>query len=270
MTLDLCDTLAIDVHPQPGVIHLTCSDPTLETDGRNLVVRAASDLLLSLAEGHAMRRAGLSIHLSKRIPTGGGLGGGSADAAYTLMGVNELLGLGVEGGRLAELAGGLGSDVAFFLAGPSALCTGRGEVVQRLGGGRLTMAALLALPGTGMPTPAVYREFDRLGLGSVLPPAGEELARYEAMAGLPAEELLPRLVNDLEAPAFALSRELAELRGKLERAFGRPVRMSGSGSTLFTLFDNISEADLAAKRFPSEDGVRLLAVKLCPVHHRVE
>lgn len=277
ITLDLADTLTFSLHPQPNTLLLTCSDPTLETDGRNLVVRAASDLLLSLPAEHPARNTGLSIHLTKRIPSGGGLGGGSSDAAHTLLALNDLLFLQLPATHLHRLAAALGSDVPFFLHAPSALCTSRGDIVQPLPTPR-PLAALLALPSIRMPTPAVFREFDRLRLGSTLPSPPAHLAHYTSLARLPASDLLPHLTNDLEPAAFSLSPELSNLRNFLESSLARPVRMSGSGSTLFTLYDTLTLATAAAtsaasslaNRLPSAPHLpptQLLPVSLCPKPH---
>ena len=91
-----------------------------------------------------------------------------------------------------------------------------------------------------MPTPRVYQVFDSLGLGKAQ--ANHDQPEWRQWTSLSADELLPRLVNDLEAPAFQLSPHLGLLRNDLEQALGRIVRMSGSGSTLFTLFDEEDEA----------------------------
>lgn len=260
VTVGLFDELTLGTYPLPG-IHFSCDDPTLAVDGRNLVVRAAGDLLLL----PAAKNAGLSITLTKRIPTGGGLGGGSADAAFTLLGVNKLLGLGLSLPQLAAHAAKLGSDVAFFLHGPSALCTGRGEIVDPLPAPRPT-AALLVLPQIRMPTPAVYKEFDRLALGSTLGTAAEQVQAWTAAGSLPAADLLARLVNDLEPPAYALAPELRDLHHALERQLHRTIRMSGSGSTLFTLYDDLADAQAAAARLAANEthGTHYRAVQLCP------
>jgi 4-diphosphocytidyl-2-C-methyl-D-erythritol kinase len=123
VAVDLFDTLEVRRGPA-GVVALECDPPTLPTDGRNLVVKAAD----------ALRRAagtdqGASLRLTKRIPHEAGLGGGSSDAATTLLALNRLWGLGLGRDELAAVAAGVGSDVAFFLSPPAGWCTGRGEVV---------------------------------------------------------------------------------------------------------------------------------------------
>lgn len=270
VTVGLFDELTFEPYPLPGV-YLTCSDPSLAVDGRNLVIRAAHELLLSLPEDDPARLQGIAISLTKRIPTGGGLGGGSADAAYTLLGLTRMLDLLCTSGQLQTIAARLGSDVAFFLKGPSALCTGRGELVDALPAPSSARAALLVLPGVHMPTPAVYREFDKLNLGRDLEPRHAAITRWMDGAGMRADALLGLLENDLETPAFAISAELSALRAALQRRLGRPVRMSGSGSTLFTLYDRLEDATRMAEILEHEGLAReggALAVEVCPrVNH---
>src|SRR4029077_140185 len=107
--------------------HLTCSDPTLPTDAGNLVHRAAT-LFFQKTE----IRDGVRIHLEKKIPMAAGLGGGSGNAATTLLGLNELFSQPLSADQLQETAAALGSDVPFFLQHHPALATGRGEKIQSL------------------------------------------------------------------------------------------------------------------------------------------
>jgi 4-diphosphocytidyl-2-C-methyl-D-erythritol kinase len=211
----------------------------LPTDERNLVIRAA----LALREHVRRPTLAATIELEKRIPSGGGLGGGSSDAATTLLALNELWSLKLDRSELCRVADRVGSDVPFFLFPPSADCRGRGEVVTPLPPPK-PRAAVLILPGTSMPTPAVYRRFDEL---SPTPPPLDSTFRFDDWAHLDTSTLLPRLVNDLEPPAFSIDPKLGRLRDDAERLLGRAVRMSGSGSTLFTLFDTIDEAEQAAE-----------------------
>jgi 4-diphosphocytidyl-2-C-methyl-D-erythritol kinase len=121
---------------------------------------------------------------------------------------------------------------------------------------------LLALPKLAMPTADVYRRFDELGLGrqrdiELEPP-------WEAWAQLPSEILLPRLVNDLERPAFEIAPPLGELRERIEKVLSRPVRMSGSGSSLFTLFDSREQASEAAETVERQMNENLNVVEVSP------
>ena len=110
-----------------GGVTLTCSEPGLPVDSRNLVHRAASQFLQT-----AGIRDGVKIHLEKNIPLAAGLGGGSGNAATTLLGLNELFGSPLSHEKLSQLAAALGSDIPFFLQSKPALATGRGEQVESL------------------------------------------------------------------------------------------------------------------------------------------
>jgi 4-diphosphocytidyl-2-C-methyl-D-erythritol kinase len=231
-------------------IELTCDDPSLPVNQDNLVVKAAL----------ALRSAsqGVRIKLSKRIPAGGGLAGGSSDAATTLMGLAKLWNLPLQKDDLVRIAAQLGSDIAFFFSGPSGICSGLGEIVRPIPPPQARWA-LLILPPFGMPTPAVYRQFDQLRLGTVQ--AIDIQPDWENWVKLPAVQLLPKLMNDLESPAFDLNPELGRLRNQWEHRLHRPVRMSGSGSTLFTLYDLREEADEAAAK---TEGQTARVVELAP------
>jgi 4-diphosphocytidyl-2-C-methyl-D-erythritol kinase len=204
-------------------------------DETNLIVRAAKMLDPT---------GGAEVVLSKRIPIGGGLGGGSSNAAFALRAFNEIWNLRRTDAELSRIASQLGSDIVFFLHGPSSVCAGRGERVKPIAA-PAAKSVVLIFPKMSMPTPTVYRRFDEMGLGSL-----DSITRepdWTAWTQAPTNQLLPKLVNDLEAPAFALRPELGRLRQDIEQNIGRIVRMSGSGSTLFTLADNAGEALSLAK-----------------------
>ena len=135
-------------------IQLTCSEPSLPTDPRNLAYRAA-ELFLRAAK----TKEGVRIHLEKRIPLAAGLGGGSANAAVTLLGLNELFGQPLAPDKLQLIAAFLGSDVPFFLQSNPALATGRGEQVQQLDPFPALKGAVFLLihPGFGIATAWAYQ-----------------------------------------------------------------------------------------------------------------
>lgn len=245
-TVELFDTLIFE-RARPSGLTLSCDQADLTNDQTNLVCKAAASLAEWIARPPARADVpgGITASLHKKIPIGAGLGGGSSDGARTLLVLNRLWNLHLPHDVLSHLAAGLGSDVPFFLSQPSAICTGRGEFVRPTP--PPSGYALLILPHLAMPTPAVYRQFDQMRLGSSL---GAE-PPFSNWADLGALDLLPRLVNDLEPPAFALRPDLGHLRQQAERILDRPVRMSGSGSTLFTLYDSVSEAHAAASRLAS-------------------
>ena len=248
VTVGLFDELTIEAADD---LRLTCDDPAIPNDDRNLVLRAAHALRPPGGPGAAMR-------LAKRIPAGGGLGGGSSNAAAALIVLNDFWQLGLSRARLHAIAATLGSDVPFFLHGPSSLCEGRGERVTPVSLPACRQAVLI-LPKIALSTPAVFRTLDELRPNAPEPAAGP------APAATDARSLLDAIVNDLEPPAFALRPDLADLAAAAARLVGRPVRMSGSGSTLFTLFDGqTTEAGRAVLDVGTKLRVRTASVSICP------
>ncbi len=181
---------------------------------------------------------GVRMRLFKQIPLGGGLGGGSSDAAAALKALSDLWGTTVEREVLLRMAAGLGADVPFFLD-PSPAAIGRG-IGERLDAfpHPCRFWTVLALPDFGVPTAEVYRRYDPVSPtpDQPLEPLLEALSRSDLTAVLQA------LWNGMEPLAFALRSDLGALRDALEGSAGRPVRMSGSGSTLFTLTETEPEA----------------------------
>jgi 4-diphosphocytidyl-2-C-methyl-D-erythritol kinase len=186
----------------------------------NLAVRAAEALWPELG-----LRGGLRIRLRKQVPAGGGLGGGSSDAAAVL----RLLGhVGhVAEARLLEIAAELGSDVPFCVRGTPAWMRGRGEVLEPIDGVPPIMT-LVVVPPFGCSTPAVYRAWDELG-----GPTGREVPPPPPLA-----HLSPVLVNDLEPAAEHVEPRLLGFREHLEKVLERPALLCGSGSSYATWFDD--------------------------------
>jgi len=218
-------------------LRLVCRGADVPAGEDNLVLKAAR-----LLRSEAGAAAGARITLEKRVPAGRGLGGGSSDAAATLLGLSALWGLGRSRGDLAALGARLGSDVPLFLGPPLAVMRGRGE---RLRGVEAACRwwLTLAWPAYGNPTAEVYAAYDRLP-----PPAG---ARPEATAVLarldgPASGAAECLVNDLEAAARSLRPDGPDLRSILREAGAAAVGMTGSGSAWFALSDTNVQADALA------------------------
>jgi 4-diphosphocytidyl-2-C-methyl-D-erythritol kinase len=254
---------------------MTCDDPSLPCDQQNLVIKAekslgggrhrspaasASGKGADAGEARSAHHLRTKIHLQKKIPSGAGLGGGSSDAATTLIGLNQLWQSGFDIQTLSRHATSLGSDVPFFLHGPSSICRGRGEMVRPIAKPAVARWVVLILPEIMMPTPAVYRKFDEMKLGSDLDPEPD----WNQWCLLSSQELLRKLVNDLEAPAFSLRPDLRELRAAIENTLARHVRMSGSGSSLFTLFDDQVPAAEAARTITNQYGTRAMAIEMTP------
>jgi 4-diphosphocytidyl-2-C-methyl-D-erythritol kinase len=256
------------------IFALSCSDPGLPTDSANLVTRVAialADTLSRVGEGSTARGAlsardtgRVSAFLNKRIPPGAGLAGGSSDAVATLIALNQIWQVGWSREKLRTFAAQFGSDLPFFFADDgSAICTGRGEVVRPIAPPDTCRWAVLVLPKFSMSTPAVYRRFDEMRLGDER--SITEEPDFAAWSKLPATQLMPRLINDLEPPAFSLRPELGELRASLDEKLNRVFRMSGSGSSLFSLCDaGFDEAESLAKRARDEMNVDAIAIEIAP------
>jgi 4-diphosphocytidyl-2-C-methyl-D-erythritol kinase len=181
----------------------------------------------------------LRLALRKEIPIAAGLGGGSADAAAAL--VLAVRYLGADEGLPGELAFDLGADVPFSLEGGLAEVGGYGEEVTRIGSGG-GYALALVVPPFELATAEVYAAWDRLG--------GPEGPRVEGPAIPPPLRGVAPLVNDLYPAAVALAPDLADWRADLERAWGRPASLSGSGPALFSFFVDEDEARGAAGAVP--------------------
>ncbi len=253
--IDLCDEIRVSPRSD-GRITLTCNAAHIPADARNLAVRAAE----SLAR-HAGRPLGVHIELVKRIPAGAGLGGGSSDAAATLRLLNDLYSLRIERKDLAALAAEIGSDVPLFLHAPLCRIRGRGERVTDL---PAAVAAhfVLIMPPFSTSTAAVYARFDELNPNPVWPPHGfEDLPALAAGAGpITADQLASWAFNELEPAAAAVEPRLASLRARLQPLSPRPVRMTGSGSTLFIPTATADEAARLAPAISAADDALRLAV----------
>jgi len=234
-------------------VELTCSDSALPTDSRNLVHRAANAFLTT-----AKIKDGVRLHLEKRIPMAAGLGGGSGNAAVTLLGLNELFDHPFTPDQLAPLAASLGSDVPFFLQTKPALATGRGEKIQPLDpfpalrGG----AFLLVHPGFGIATPWAYQELARF------PDAlnGKRGRAQNLIASLQSGDLRAagaQFYNSLEAPALVKYPLLALFQEFLCDNGAAGTLMSGSGSTTFAIFPTQNAAENLTEAFKSEFGQNL-------------
>jgi 4-diphosphocytidyl-2-C-methyl-D-erythritol kinase len=228
--IGLADTLTFAPAPE-GEFALACDDPSLQTDASNLVCRAAAALRAA-----SRTDAGAHVTLTKRIPAGGGLGGGSSDAAATLLGLRQLWGLPLTDAALHDLAASLGSDIPFFLHGGTALATGRGEILTPLPDPP-PLALVLVTPPFGVATPAAYRAWratDDAGLPDIAA-CRDALMGGDWQRTVCLDALAATLRNDLEPGVFATHPELERIRQRLLAAGAVAARMTGSGSTLFAL-----------------------------------
>jgi 4-diphosphocytidyl-2-C-methyl-D-erythritol kinase len=219
--------------------------PELELGEDNLGLRA-----LRATEAHVGRDLPTRICIRKRIPAGGGLGGGSSDATAVIRGVNRLYELGLGVAAMEEIAARVGSDTAFFVRGGTAVCRGRGELVTPVVAPR-PLHFMLLLPGIEIPTGPVFAE---LSLPS-FPREGYALLRRLAW-GIPLQPTDAALFNRLEAPARRLHSDLDEILCELAP---QGFRLSGSGSTCFAITDSAAAAHEGAARWSELLGRRVIA-----------
>jgi 4-diphosphocytidyl-2-C-methyl-D-erythritol kinase len=252
----LHDVLTVDRAPAASSgatadrVLLTCDHPGLPCDGTNLVHKAATAFLAASGVPTAV-----SLHLEKRLPLAAGIGGGSANAAVTLLALNELFEYPLSVADLDRLAAGLGSDVNFFLQPNPALASGRGECVEPMApfSSLRGTAMLLFHPGFGVSTPWAFKELARFPEDlNGRPGRAREVAQLFQSGDLTAAG--NALFNGLENPVFEKYPILKLYTGFMRRngAFG--ALMSGSGSTTFGLFPDLKTARSTAVAFREEFG----------------
>jgi 4-diphosphocytidyl-2-C-methyl-D-erythritol kinase len=207
----------------------------------NLAVRAAHAVL------EASKAAGkVHLILEKRIPMGGGLGGGSTDAAAVLLALPGLTGKRLARETQAAIAASLGSDVPFFLIGGTVLGLGRGEELYPFPEPKASHGLLLT-PAIHVSTPEAYHALGRTP--EPVSAAGYAAGSWRIREGAGLDQWRPLCVNDFEEAVFRRHPELGRLRRRMERAGARIARMTGSGSAIFGLFGSKQQAIDAAKQF---------------------
>ena len=250
--IDLWDRLEVRPHPGKELV-MTCDDPAVPTDERNLVLRAAVRLRGTRSE----TLPGASFHLSKAIPAQGGLGGGSSDAAGALLLCCRFWGVEVSLERLQDLGSSLGADVPFFLTGGTARGRGRGDLIESLPFvGK--MGILLGLPPFGISTEEV---FEGVRTKLTLPQNGVNLPTF-CERKWPGDNDFSFVANDLERIVFGSWPELRRFRDHLLAEGAGAAVMSGSGSTVYGIFREQQNLDQVAGRLKDRfPGWRLLPTR---------
>jgi len=238
-TISLHDTLTFE---HSDDVALTCSEPSLVED--NLVTRAA--LLLRQTAGV---NCGIRIHLEKHIPWGAGLGGGSSDAASTLLTLNRIWGCGLDAAEIARLATQLGADVPLFLTGGTVLIEGRGDKTRVLPQMKQMYVVLLVPESSGQPlkTATLY--------GALRPEAFTkgQFARAAEYALEKSGSVPHKLMfNSFEPAALEYFDGLRAAHDAFSRVAARPIHVSGSGPCLYTLCHTAGEAQDIANRLRDE------------------
>jgi len=232
--ITLCDDIKIEKSDSGEGIQFDCDDPSVPAGDDNLIVRAAKSFFAA-----TKLKPAVSIELKKKIPHGAGLGGGSSDAASTLLALNELFETKLQREALAKMAETIGSDVPFFVFQSAALCKGRGELVSPIKL-RKRLSLLLVKPACAVSTAWAY-------------------ARWRGSAEIPNVAYGTQefggltFVNDLERPVFEKFIFLALLKMWLlkQPEIGAAL-MSGSGSAIFAVLRETADANMIAKRAKAE------------------
>lgn len=232
--ISLHDEIEITRGVSGNEVIFTCDDPSLPTGDDNLVVKAARLFLAA-----AGVQGGVNVGLKKRIPHGAGLGGGSSDAASTLLGLNQIFATDFDVTQLTQMAAQLGSDVPFFIHRSAAICRGRGELVEPTALPQ-QLPLLLIKPPFGVPTPWAYSRWRE----------AKEMTGicYEAQ-----EHNGTTFVNDLERPVFEKYAFLAQMKmWLLKQPEVRAAMLSGSGSTVLAVLHESAAADVLSARAKAE------------------
>jgi 4-diphosphocytidyl-2-C-methyl-D-erythritol kinase len=222
-------------------------------DADNLALRAVRALRQSLAEragagggGGVGAGGGIAVTIAKRIPVAGGMAGGSADAAAALVACNELWATGLSQAELCEIAGQVGSDVAFAVLGGTAVGRGRGELLTPVPAAPATYHWVLALADGHLSTPTVFRTLDRQRQGQQVADPELSAELMQALNSADPVKLGAALTNDLQEPALTLFPALRKTLDAGREAGALGALVSGSGPTCFFLAGSSDEAtDLA-------------------------
>lgn len=250
-SVSLFDEITVE---EADSLSLTCN-VDLGDPQQNLVYRAAE----ILRREHAPER-GAHITLTKHIPHGAGLGGGSSDAANALVALNRLWNLNLGNDRLRELVSHVGSDCAFFIEGGTAICTGRGEVVEPIRD-IVGIDLVVLYPNEVCPTGPVYHE-----LSKDLTYDRSHCYLFHDLPDEPhAEQLGPLIMNRLQQPALRVSGRMREVWGKTAPASGNIVQfVSGSGSSIVFLLGDQRSADALAQSLSLKQLGQAFVVKTLP------
>jgi 4-diphosphocytidyl-2-C-methyl-D-erythritol kinase len=236
---------------EAGDLSLTWNETEVAVSDDNLIIRAANELRKRFKIDQGAR-----INLIKTIPAPGGLGGGSSNAAITLLGLSKLWRLRTDPTSLHELAASIGSDVPFFLSGGTAFGSGRGEQIEALP--ELAVGPMLIVtPDVAVSTPEAFYRLSAPNLTKQALNRNLSVCRNEAKS---PDLLHSALKNDLESSVFEAYQEVGRVKETLLALGARNAVMSGSGASVFALFDKEETRQAALKALDNEVNWRKFAV----------
>lgn len=259
-TISLHDDLHFEHSPEQD-ISLCCDDPQIPNGSENLIVRAAEAL-----RDRCQVTNGARIHLHKSIPAQAGLGGGSSNAAVTLLALKRLWNVAVSSEELAKIAASLGSDVPFFLSGGSALATGIGTVVTKLPDAENTQLIVIH-PRASVSTADAYKALSSPALTSNNPIPILSSSLDEANSRERKLSSQRELKNDFESVIFDIEPEIERAKMSLLAAGAQGALLAGSGSSVFGIFANREAQQRALNEIKVEPGWRVFA---CATVSRIE
>lgn len=232
-SIDLADHLQLS--PAPLSIELRCDHPQIPTDETNLAHRAAA-----LLKSEFGRLEGVKIEIQKRIPVAAGLAGGSTDAAAVLVGLNQMWELGLTVTDLQSLAARLGSDIPFCISGGTQLATGRGEILEPLNDLDQVPVLLAKHRQISVSTAWAYQAYRHLQRPPQPPAALREM--LTALSHRDPQQIANHIHNDLELPVLEEHPAVAELKALIDRSGALGTMMSGSGPSVFGIYDSPERA----------------------------
>jgi len=244
-TVSLCDELTFELRNDGG-ISLTCDDPAIPVADSNLIVKAA----LALPQ-----RRGANIKLLKRIPAKGGLGGGSSNAAVTLLALNHLWELELANTDLVRIGSELGADVPFFFLGGTAAATGTGTDVSTLPDGP-PQHLIIITPNATVSTATAYAS---LKAGSLTTSDSLSILSSSFAQPFSGNHTQWPLQNDFEGVIFEIEPEIRQVKDELLEAGARDALLAGSGSSVFGIFDDEAARDNALGNLRCEAGWRVFS-----------
>ena len=247
-SISLCDELTFELRDDQEIA-LTCDDPAIPIDKSNLVVQAARAL--------QNNDRGINISLAKRIPVEGGLGGGSSNAAVTLLALNQLWDLELQDTDLSRIAATLGADVPFFLMGGSA--EGRGTGTELSPVTDVEQKQLIVItPSATVSTAVAYAALNR---GSLTTPDSASILSSSFAGPVCGDSGQWSLHNDFEVAIFEIEPEIRRAKVALLEAGARGALLAGSGSSVFGIFDDEAARDRALVKLRSETGWRVFSCR---------
>jgi len=247
-TVSLHDVIRFEAS---DTLTLACSDRRIPTDDRNLVLKAAKALRQRSGTPH-----GAKIYLEKQIPSPGGLGGGSSNAAAALIGLSRLWNIGMSREDVLEIGGTLGSDVPFFFYGGTALGTGRGEHIEPLDD-ILEECLLIVTPNVRVSTRTAFERIDGRNLTNESPKRILQNCRFDAKS---FDLRHTALKNDFEASVFDAEPEIKRVKETLLGHGAVRAMLSGSGASVFAVFDKQETRQATLKAIENEIHWRKFAV----------